>query len=74
MKKYIYFALLLIFPFTLCGCAMEDNDLTSAAEPSSQESSSSRQESASQEAAPKINSSTVLDEKNLSTESSNFLV
>ncbi len=68
MKKYVLFTLILAFTFILCGCAMEDNDLTSKAESTSQESSSSQQESSTQEAAPKINSSTVLDEENLTAE------
>ena len=65
MKKYILFTLTLAFAFILCGCAMEDNDLTSVPESTSQKSSSAQQETSSQEAAPKINSSTVLNEENI---------
>ena len=68
MKKYLLFALLFTFSFVLCGCAMEDNDLTSEFQSTSQsqENSQSQQESSSDsEAAPKINSSTVLDEENI---------
>ena len=71
MKKYIIFAVIFVLSFALCGCAMEDNDLTSEFQsaPQSQESSQSQQESSSeQEAAPKINSSTVLNEDNIAEE------
>ncbi len=78
MKKYILFAVLFVFSFILCGCAMEDNDLTSEFQSTSQsqgnsqsqqENSQSQQESSSDsEAAPKINSSTVLDEENIIAE------
>ncbi len=69
MKKHIFLVIALALTFILCGCAMEDNDLTSQVESTSQGGSSSQQESSSsQEAAPKINSSTVIDEENLPEE------
>lgn len=74
MKKNIFLIIALTLIFMLCGCALEDNDLTSEAESTSQENSSSQQESSStQEAAPKINSSTVIDEKNMPAEAEMIL-
>ncbi len=68
MKKLIFIFITAILTFLLCACANEDNDLTSEFQSSGQESSSSQQESSSQEAAPKINSSTVIDGENLTEE------
>ncbi len=75
MKKYAFLIMAMVFTFLLCGCAMEDNDLTSEFQSDAQQESSSQQENSSQQessseqqAAPKINSSTVLDEDNLSDE------
>ena len=71
MKKCIIFIVISVLSFVLCGCAMEDNDLTSEFQSSSQsqDNSQSQQESSSSsEAAPKINSSTVLYEENITQE------
>lgn len=68
MKKLIFIFITAILTFLLCACANEENDLTSEFQSSGQESSSSQQESSSQEAAPKINSSTVINGENLTEE------
>lgn len=70
MKKHTFLVIAAAFVFLLCGCAMEDNDLTSESQSSeqSQESTGSQKEPSEQEAAPKINSSTVIDGENLSRE------
>lgn len=54
------------FILLLCGCSAEDNDLTSEFQSTEeeQESTQNQQEGSSQEAAPKINSSTVIGEEN----------
>ncbi|MBQ7117320.1 MAG: polysaccharide deacetylase family protein [Clostridia bacterium] len=79
MKKYAFLFIALVSAFLLCGCAVEDNDLTSEFQSSGEQSqensqsqqyrSSSQQESTSaREAAPRINSSTVIDEENLTAD------
>lgn len=66
MKKHLYLIIAISFAFLLCGCAVEDNDLTSEFQSSgqNQQDSQSQQEDSTGEEAPKINSSTVIGEEN----------